>query len=200
MAKGTRRKKDEMTVATYEQPAGGDADHVEISDTPWNTIADPKPNISWLALGPEHTPEAVGNDALDELPIEVLADLQEQMTHQENLLEFAFGRMADLIERKYGERLKTAQASADTGTFRIPEGNYEIKMAITKRVEWDQEFLSALRMKISAAGDNPDTYIKTTYGVSERDYTGWNDAIKNTFLAGRTVKPSKPSYSIEIKF
>lgn len=215
MAKGTRRRKGEMVVEVFHKmggepvaaetidETGGD---VPVSDTPWNekteawNSGDPqKPNISWLVLSPTHLSDAFPDEALDELPIEVLADLQEQMTQQQNLLDRAGERMADLIGRKYGQRLKVAQASSDTGTFRIAEGNYEIKMVITKRVEWDQDFLAALRKKITDAGDDAGQYIKTSFGVGEREYQSWSDKIKSAFLPGRTLKPSKPSYEIEIK-
>jgi hypothetical protein len=197
------RRKKEMYVEVFhrmgEPATGGD---VPISDTPWNSGETASANISWLVLSPTHLPDAFPDETLDQLPIEVLADLQEQMIQQQNLLDRAGERMVALIERKYGERLKTAQSTADTGTFCIEEGNYEIKMEIKKKVEWDQDFLGKLRAKIYDAGDKPDDYIsmKTTYSVSERAYQGWNDAIKNTFLPGRTLKPSKPTYSIEVKF
>jgi hypothetical protein len=187
------------------EPVGTSPLALSISDTPWNTIAVAErnggANISWLVLSPTHLPDALPDEALNELPVEVLADLQEQMTEQQNLLDRAGERMVELIARKYGERLalERDRALADTGTFRIEDGQYEIKQEIRKKVEWDQTFLAALREKIIAAGDDPSQYIKVTYGVGERDYQGWGDNIKNTFLPGRTVKPQKPSYTIEIK-
>jgi hypothetical protein len=216
MAKGTRRRKGEMHVEVFHkmgEPSTGEVidetgGDVPISDTPWNETVEAwnsgsseKSNISWLVLSPTHLPDALPDEALNELPVEVLADLQEQMTEQQNLLDRAGERMVELIARKYGERLalERDRALADTGTFRIEDGQYEIKQEIRKKVEWDQTFLAALREKIIAAGDDPSQYIKVTYGVGERDYQGWGDNIKNTFLPGRTVKPQKPSYTIEIK-
>lgn len=84
----------------------------------------------------------------------------------------------------------------DTGTVNVEIEGMQVKADLPKKVDWDQEALSAIGDKIAAAGDDPVKYIRVTYGVSETAFKQWPDAVKAVFLPARTVKTGKPVYTV----
>lgn len=83
------------------------------------------------------------------------------------------------------------------GTVSVPVDHYKVKFVISKKVEWDQKILRDIYMNTLPAWGDPAEYVDVSYNVSETKYKAWPTPISSLFNAARTVKPSKPSVTIE---
>lgn len=124
------------------------------------------------------------------LPIELLAILQRDIDERLKRDKAAKARIDAALEVRFSGRaseLRQAQAK-DTGTVRFDEGDFTIVAELTKRIDWDQDRLSAMVARIRAAGEDPAQYVDIAYKVSERKYAAWPDAIRAGFEPARTVR------------
>ena len=62
-----------------------------------------------------------------------------------------------------------------------------------KKVTYDQPSLKELAQQIMSAGEDPAEYIDIKYDVKEAKFKSWPSAIKNQFIAARTVKRGNAS-------
>lgn len=120
---------------------------------------------------------AVG--AIAALPADVLALLQDD----------AEAALAAALRRDQGK---------DTGTVRFADGPVTVVADLAKKVEWDQDTLTAVVDRIRVAGDDPSEYVETTLRVSERAYAAWPGHIRAAFEPARTVKTAKPAFRLTI--
>jgi hypothetical protein len=156
-----------------------------------------KPNIDITALGTLQIHE------LAELPIGVLADLQEEV---DNALALARRRRAVLdyaLDHKYGSDAQKMQLSQgkDSGIIRIDDGEFVVAADAKKSVIWNQDGLRDLAELIRQSGGNPDEFIVTEEKLTVREnaYKNWPSDIQKAFEQYRTVKVGKPTYRIHIK-
>jgi hypothetical protein len=86
--------------------------------------------------------------------------------------------------------------NVDTGTVRVPDGDYVIVADLPKKVEWDQVGLSLVEKELIALGEPVDEYIKMKRDVSETAYKSWPSSLKKLFDPHRTVSNGKATYKI----
>lgn len=127
---------------------------------------------------------------LDALPIEVLANLQQQAeTHLADASQMV-AILHGVFTRRYAEGLN------DAGTHRRIDRDYEIKITVPKNVAWDQDRLTGAIETIVGWGENPRDYVDTKLSVSEAKMKAWPPAIRDLFAPARTIKPGKPKFEI----
>lgn len=132
-------------------------------------------------------------------------DLKSLVVERENLnerLAILRAEMATVInaidhhiDKGVADARKTQRK--DTGIVNVEIEDVAVKHDIPKRVVWDQKKLDALHAKILQHED-PGKYIDITYGVSEKKFNTFPDAVKKVFAPARTVKAGKPKISFTI--
>lgn len=128
---------------------------------------------------------------LDNLPIEILANLQEQA--EAHLADAS--QMVAILHGVFARRY--AAGLNDTGTHHRADGDFEITITVPKRVEYDQTKLAGAIETIKGWGEDPADYVETSVKVAESKYKAWPPAIRNLFEPARTVKPGKPSFKLQ---
>lgn len=139
------------------------------------------------------TYEELGNHppaVLDALPIEVLANLQAQAEAHLADASQMVAILHGVFTRRYAAGLN------DTGTHRRLDGDYEIKITVPKRVEYDSAKIVDAIDTIKGWGEDPADYVETKITVAESKYKAWPPAIRNLFEPARTVKAGKPKFEI----
>lgn len=127
---------------------------------------------------------------LDALPIAVLASLQEQAEAHLADASQMVAILHSVFTRRYADGLNA------TGTHQRIDGDYEIKITVPKRTEWDQEKISKAVETIKGWGENPADYVDTKLSVSESKFKAWPPAIRDLFEPARTVKPGKFKFDL----
>jgi len=145
---------------------------------------------------PQNTPSVddmlnMPTGELAQMPVELLAGLQSELTHAAKQLKSASARFNAALDVRYATRAAEARLACgkDTGTVRFDDGDFTIVADLPKRVSWDQTQLAAMAKRIRDAKDDPSEYIDITFKVSERKYTAWPEHLRRDFEAARTVKP-----------
>jgi hypothetical protein len=128
---------------------------------------------------------------LDALPIDVLANLHEQAEAHLSSASQMVAILHGIFTRRYAAGLN------DTGTHNRTDGDYEIKITVPKRAEWDQTELAKAIETIKGWGENPADYVETKMSVSETRYKAWPPAIRDLFEPARTLKAGKPKFEIK---
>ena len=100
-------------------------------------------------------------------------------------LEVAKIAAESLKHKKYG-----------CGTHNIETQAYKIKTTVSKKVTWDDALLQNGCKVIDEANRDPRDCIKHQLSVSETNYNGFTDDIKNLMEPARTVEPSKPTIKV----
>ena len=136
---------------------------------------------------------------LAQMPVELLASLQAELSHAAKQLKSATARFSTALEVRYATRAAEARwaCGKDTGTVRLVDGNFTVVADLPKRVDWDQDKLTALVARIRAADDDPAQYVDIAIKVPERKYGAWPDAIRKDFEPARTVRPGMLKVEIE---
>jgi hypothetical protein len=83
------------------------------------------------------------------------------------------------------------------GAVHLNFDGFKVTETVPKKVDWDQEKLTDLYDRITAAGDNPRTYMKMKLEIGERQYDSFAQEVKAIFAEARTVKPGKPQLKFE---
>jgi hypothetical protein len=129
---------------------------------------------------------------LDQLPVEVLVNLKEQadahLAHVSQMQAILHG----VFERRYAAGINAP------GTSHRQDGQYDIKVTLPKRVEWDQAALAGAVETIKGWGENPAEYVDTKIAVQERKFDAWPSAIRDLFEPARTVKTGKPQFAVAL--
>jgi len=153
---------------------------------------------------PENTPSVdvmlnMPTGELAQMPVELLAALQGELDHASRQLKAATARFSTALDVRYATRAAEARRACgkDTGTVRLTDGDYTIVADLPKRVDWDQDKLTALVARIRAADDDPAQYVDIAIKVPERKYGAWPDAIRKDFEPARTVRPGMLKVEIE---
>ncbi|MHA6890856.1 hypothetical protein [Ralstonia pseudosolanacearum] len=102
-------------------------------------------------------------------------------------------------ELRYADLARQAilATGRDHGTVRIDDHGQTVKCELTNNVVWDQVKLRQLARNIAASGDIPEQYMTIAYKVSETKYKNWPDVMRKQFEGARTVRPGKPSFTLE---
>jgi polyisoprenoid-binding protein YceI len=127
-----------------------------------------------------------------------LAALANDLEAASTALEARKAKLHAAMVRRYGDGLQRAmvEAGKDTGTFNLndPSSNeLLVKINITKRVEWDQDKLTAILDAMPL--DEARHYAKATFKVEEKKFLAAPPAIQGAFAPARSVKPGKPSFT-----
>ncbi len=126
---------------------------------------------------------------LDSIDTQIEALKQRRLGFEIDLNGFIGGLVNDQLKDK----------DYNCGTANLETDDFKVKVVVTKKVKWDEKQLADIYMMISAAGENPADYIKTSYDVSETAYKAWPEKISKVFQPARTVEASKPKISFERK-
>lgn len=128
---------------------------------------------------------------LDALPIDVLANLYgEAEAHAADAAQM-LAILHSTFVRRYADGLN------GFGTTTRNDGNFEIKINVPKRVDWDQGELDKITCILRHDwGENPADYVDTKISVSESKYKAWPPAIRDLFTPARTEKAGKPTFKI----
>jgi hypothetical protein len=59
--------------------------------------------------------------------------------------------------------------------------------------------LAIIAQRLAAAGEDPAEFIDVKYSVSERKYGAWPQALRSQFESARTLKPSKPKFTLTLE-
>lgn len=127
---------------------------------------------------------------LDKLPIAVLANLQSQAEAHAADAAQMLAILHSTFTRRYAQWLN------DTGTHYRSDGDYSVKITVTKTVAWDQTKIAEAVEKIKGWGEDPADYVDTKITVAERKYDAWPPAIRDLFTPARTVKAGKPKFEL----
>lgn len=128
---------------------------------------------------------------LDRLPVEVLANLQEQAEAHAAEAGQMLAILHGVFERRYAAGIN------GTGTHHRYDGDIEIKIELPKRIDWDQLELAKAVETIKSWDENPADYIDTKISVKEAAYANWPPKIRDLFTPARTVKTSKAKFSFK---
>ena len=127
---------------------------------------------------------------LDALPIAVLANLQSQAEAHLADASQMVAILHSTFVRRYADGLN------GFGTTTRTEGDFEIKINVPKRVDWDADQMAKAIETITGWGENPADYVDTKITVSETKYKAWPPAIRDLFTPARTEKAGKPTFKI----
>ena len=127
---------------------------------------------------------------LDALPIGILAHLQQQAEAHLADASQMVAILHGVFSRRYAEGLNS------TGTHHRTDGDYEIKVIVPKRVDYDQGRLASAVETIKGWGEDPADYVETKLSVAESKFKAWPPAIRDLFEPARTVKAGKPKFEI----
>ena len=100
------------------------------------------------------------------------------------------------IEKEVSSQLLDKEYGA--GTANVLIGETKIKVAVSKKVTYEQDGLKKVFYQLRDMGQNPEEYIQTKYDVSESKYKAWPTSLKDLFKSYRIVEPSKPKLEIEV--
>lgn len=153
---------------------------------------------------PKNTPSVddmlnMSTGDLAQMPVELLATLQDELDHASKQLKAATSRFSAALEVRYATRAVEARRACakDTGTVRLMDGDYAVVADLPKRVDWDQEKLTQIAANIAASGEDPSEFIDTKLSVSERKFNALPKAWRDGFEPARTVKVGALKVSIE---
>lgn len=127
---------------------------------------------------------------LDQLPVDVLANLQAQAEAHAADAAQMLAILHSTFTRRY------AQGLNDTGTHYRNDGDFNIKITVPKRVDWDAEKLASAVETIKGWGEDPADYVDTKISVSETKYNAWPPAVRDLFTPARTVKSGKAKFEV----
>lgn len=93
------------------------------------------------------------------------------------------------------ERLR--EQRKDSGTVNYLQEDFNIKMTVAKKVDWDQPKLRSVVDELLAASMPVNEFVTYEVKVSERNYEMMPREMRNAFKQARTTKTGKPSIIIE---
>lgn len=134
------------------------------------------------------------------LPPAQKAEIDRNINQALSWLKKARTKLDDALAQCYGEQARQAlrEAGRDFGTAHLADGPLRVKVEVAKKVSWDQEALTQIAERIAAAGDKPADYLDIKLSVSESRYAAWPPALKQQFMAARTVQPGKPDFTLSV--
>lgn len=154
---------------------------------------------------PENTPSVdamlnMPTGELAQLPVELLASLQAELSHAAKQLKSATARFSTALEVRYATRAAEARRTCgkDTGTVRLADGDYTVVADLPKRVDWGQEKLAQIAANIADSGEDPSEFIETKLSVSERKYGALPEAWRKGFEPARTVRIGTLKVTLEM--
>lgn len=145
--------------------------------------------------------EDLTKEQIKGLPKPALQELSVLLDQMSDAVALAKSQLSAALEDMYGVHVKETLISLgkDTGTVHLSDDKLMIKAEIGKRVDWDQAQLAAIAQRLASAGEDPAEFIEVKYGVSERKYGAWPQALRAQFESARTLKPSKPKFTLTLE-
>ena len=134
------------------------------------------------------------------LPAEQLALLQEDaeaaLTAAKSLKDQLDGAIARRFEAQ--ARAERGLAGKDAETVRFVADGVVLVAELPKRVEWDQQRLSDLCIRLAGEAEDPAEYVDIAFKVPERKFAAWPSAIRAAFESARTVRTGKPVFKLSL--
>ncbi len=157
-----------------------------------NTVTTNRPQLDAIRSLP------IGEIA--QLPAEHLALLQEDAAASleagKRLKEWIDSAIA-LRFADHAQALRR-EAGKDTGAIRFEQDGVTVVADLPKRVDWDQDLITAVVDRIRASGEDPTQYVDIMIKVPERKYTAWPENIQAAFAPARTVRTGKQSINLSL--
>ncbi|MCB1502157.1 MAG: hypothetical protein KDK07_20630 [Bauldia sp.] len=134
------------------------------------------------------------------LPADQLALLQDEAEVALQAAKAAVDWLTGAFTLRFAERAQSLrlEAGKDAGTVRFEDGPVTVTADLPKKVDWDQAILAGLIERIRAAGDDPADYVDVSYKVPERKFAAWPVPIRKRFVAARTVRTGKPTFTLTL--
>jgi hypothetical protein len=144
--------------------------------------------------------EDLSKEQIKGLPKPALQELSVLLDQMADAVSLAKSQLVAALEDLYGSHIKETllDLGKDTGTIHLSDDSLLIKAEIGKRVDWDQGQLAAIAQRLASAGEDPAEFIDVKYSVSERKYGAWPQALRSQFESARTLKPSKPKFTLTL--
>ncbi|CBJ35913.1 hypothetical protein [Ralstonia solanacearum] len=143
-----------------------------------------------MQLPPAHYAEA---------PLDTYRQLIAQVAQLQAFVKTVRAFADQVSELRYADLARSAilAAGRDHGTVRIDDHGQTVTCELVNNVVWDQAKMRQLARNIAASGDIPEQYMTITYKVSETKYKNWPHTLREQFEGARTVRPGKPSFTLE---
>lgn len=132
------------------------------------------------------------------LDLEATAALLGDCDEQRKTAEAAKKVLVAILREDHKDAIRAAYADkgGDFGAVTVITGGYELSVTTEKKVEWDQDGLTALEAQIRKDGDDPAEFIKVERKVEEKKFSAWPSMLQKTFLPHRTTKPGSVSVAL----
>lgn len=142
----------------------------------------------------EFLDEAMPSDIADLEP-DVLARLDSELSDLEARIKSRRSVLDHGLVARYGSKAAGIRG-APFGTANLGDGDYDVKVVIDKRVDWDQAKLVEACRKLEETGQDASEYVTTEIKVSESRYKAWPASVQRLFEPARTTKPGKPRITL----
>jgi hypothetical protein len=126
----------------------------------------------------------------------LLTEVQGYLEKYKKLKDWLQGAIALKYQEKI--RAKRIRLGKDSGVVSLEDEKITVRCDLPKRVEWDQEKLFQISLRLMSEGRDIDEYIGIEYKVLEHKYKGWDELTKAMFDEARTVVVGKPEYSLSL--
>ncbi|RQS20682.1 hypothetical protein [Burkholderia sp. Bp8998] len=104
------------------------------------------------------------------------------------------------LDAAYGEQARNAlrDSGRDYGTTHVSDGPLRITFELPRRVSWDQQRLSEMASRLTAAGERIEDYLDVEFSIAESRFNNWPPALREQFSPARTTKPGKPAFRLAL--
>jgi hypothetical protein len=130
-----------------------------------------------------------------DLPPDILSDLQQEITANLHKWQARKATLNAGLERKYIDKASGIRGEP-FGTAHVPDGEFDAKVVIEKRVEWDQKKLITACQELEATGQDATEYVTTEIKVAESRYKAWPASVQKIFEPARTTKSGTPKIEL----
>ncbi|AIF82031.1 hypothetical protein I862_07385 [endosymbiont of Acanthamoeba sp. UWC8] len=126
--------------------------------------------------------------------LKLIEEASMQLAKARTIKDWLQGALSLRYEEK--ARAKRLRIGKDTGTIRLDDEGISITCELPKKVEWDQNELFGIALKLISEGKEVSEYLDCEYFIPEVKYQSWPPEIKALFESARTIRTGKPSYKL----
>lgn len=153
--------------------------------------------MTHLTITPSTLPELSASQ-IAALSQHELQEFDISLTLLSTWVKLSRDRLNTALEQRYGEQARAAllESGRDFGVTHLSDGSLRVTYELPKRVSWDQPQLTKIAERIASAGERIQDYMDLDLSVSESRFNNWPPALKEQFIAARTVKPGKAAFRL----
>ncbi|ARK50057.1 hypothetical protein [Burkholderia pseudomallei] len=137
---------------------------------------------------------------LASLPPAQKAEISRNLNEAQDWLKAARTKFDAALDAAYGEQARVAlrESGRDFGTTHVSDGPLRITFELPRRVSWDQQRLSEMAARITAAGERVPDYLDVELSIPESRFSNWPPSLREQFAPARTAKPGKPAFRLAL--